>query len=301
MKKVFLLSTISLFLVCNLCLARTIIVDKYGSGDCKTIQEAIVNDGDIIKILPGIYEENFTINKAISLIGSGPNMTTILGISLTNPAIKTTGSGTINIQNLKISGKYGINITSNNHTIIKNCIITNCSIGIYAYVDGYGGSQTTIINNTLVYNDTGISLYLPKSTESVLIHGNIVAFNAEKGINLKNINDFTINYNNLYQNSTDYEGCLKGVNDISEDPKFIDTDTGNYTLKFDSPCINTGILGEYIDPDGTRNDIGAYAGPNSATFWPYVVGGPIVTEIEINPSSVPKGDPITVKAKGRIR
>jgi len=298
MKKVFLLSTISLFLVCNLCLARTIIVDKYGNGDCKTIQEAIINDGDIIKILPGIYEENLTINKAISLIGSGPNMTRILGVSLTDSTVNTTGSGPISIQNLKISGKYGIYIASYK-TVIKNCIITNCSTGIYSKYTNVG-IQSTIINNTIVFNDNGISLTL-RSNSNVLIHGNIVAFNAEKGIYLNGFDQFSINYNNLYQNSTDYMGCPKGISDISEDPKFMDSNTGNFSLKFESPCINTGILGEYIDPDGTRNDIGAYAGPDSATFWPYVVGGPIVTEIEINPSSVPKGDPITVKAKGRIR
>jgi len=298
MKKVFFLSTFSLFLVCNLCLARTIIVDKYGNGDCKTIQEAIINDGDIIKILPGIYEENITINKAISLIGSGPNMTKILGISLTDSTIETTGSGPISIQNLKISGKYGIAVVSSK-TVIKNCVITNCSTGLYSNYT-HSGFQITIMNNTIVFNDNGISLTL-RSNSNVLIHGNIVAFNEENGINLNGFDQFSINYNNLYQNSTDYKGCPKGINDISEDPKFMDTDIGNFTLKFESPCINTGILAEYIDPDGTRNDIGAYSGPDSASFWPYVIGGPIVTEIEINPSSVPKGDPITVKAKGRIR
>jgi len=41
----------------------------------------------------------------------------------------------------------------------------------------------------------------------------------------------------------------------------------DYHLQAGSPCIDAGQPGpEYYDPDGTRNDIGAYGGPNATVF-----------------------------------
>jgi len=77
---------------------------------------------------------------------------------------------------------------------------------------------------------------------------------------------------------------------------------GNYVLQSTSSCINSGIPGEpYNDPDGTRNDMGAYSGPFSAAFWPYIPNGPVVTEISLTPASVPRGGTITINAKGRVQ
>ena len=82
----------------------------------------------------------------------------------------------------------------------------------------------------------------------------------------------------------------------------MDIATGNYLLLSVSPCINTGRTGAaYNDPDGTRNDMGAYAGPDAVAFWPYIENGPVVTELSINPGSVPKGSTITITAEGRVQ
>jgi len=156
------------------------------------------------------------------------------------------------------------------------------------------------MNNTIYHNTNGIYFYIYEGSGTKHILGNIIAFNEVNGID-SNIKNGSINYNNVYGNTYNYNNCQKGSNDISKDPKFMDIDTGNYILLNDSPCINSGILGDYFDPDGTRNDMGAYAGPDSAPFWPYITGGPIVTDILIFPASVPQGEPITVTAKGEIR
>ncbi|MGC9095360.1 MAG: pectinesterase family protein, partial [Candidatus Bathyarchaeia archaeon] len=56
-------------------------VAKDGSGDFRTIQEAILNDGvstgDMILVRKGTYAENIVINKSISLIGESPDETII--------------------------------------------------------------------------------------------------------------------------------------------------------------------------------------------------------------------------------
>lgn len=47
--------------------------------------------------------------------------------------------------------------------------------------------------------------------------------------------------------------------DIHDDPLFVDRDNGDFNLRLGSPCIERGDtnLTAYIDPDGTRTDIGA--------------------------------------------
>jgi len=59
---------------------------------------------------------------------------------------------------------------------------------------------------------------------------------------------------------SDIAGGYTGTDNIDEDPLFADADL---RLSAGSPCINTGNPApEYNDPDGSRNDMGAYGGPN---------------------------------------
>ena len=64
------------------------------------------------------------------------------------------------------------------------------------------------------------------------------------------------------------DGDFRGMNgNISTDPLFIDPENGNFRLKLDSPCIDAGNSGPvYDDPDGSRNDMGAYGGPKT-NLW----------------------------------
>lgn len=51
----------------------------------------------------------------------------------------------------------------------------------------------------------------------------------------------------------DYEEC------IDDDPLFVEPEAGNYYLTEESPCIDTGDPDpQYNDPDGSRNDMGAF-------------------------------------------
>ncbi len=77
-----------------------------------------------------------------------------------------------------------------------------------------------------------------------------------------------IDYNDLWNNQLDYSNCSAGSNDISENPLFINENLGNFKLLLNSPCIDSGDPDiKYNDVDGTRNDIGAYGGPDSDLNW----------------------------------
>lgn len=274
--------------------SSTITVDQSGGGDYTTITAAITAAyaGDVIEVKPGFYEEDVVINKDIDLIGSGPKYTTI---QATIDGIQVEADRTTKIANLTITaGDEGIEVIANDTVLIENCVIVGC--GDHGVGNRYDNSTITLINNTIAYNNgSGIS---SGNNSYISVHGNIIVYNGEYGIVSADNNS----YNDVYGNNVNYLGCSSGTGDISLPPTFIDQYAGNFALQSTSNCIDSGIPGEpYNDPDGTRNDMGAYSGPNSAAFWPYVPDGPVVTEIQVTPASVPRGGTITIQAKGRVQ
>lgn len=162
------------------------------------------------------------------------------------------------------------------------------------------GSSPTIKNNVIVENaDRGIIIMSATSgaTAAPLISSNIIADN-NIGIHLTDGTP-VITYNDVYNSASgDYNGASDDVGGISKDPKFTDTRREDYSLMEGSPCIDTGMPGAAnSDPDDTRNDMGMFGGP-FANLWdpPYI--GPVVTNLEVNPSRVQQGGTINVRASG---
>ncbi|MDY6989846.1 MAG: right-handed parallel beta-helix repeat-containing protein [Thermodesulfobacteriota bacterium] len=60
-------------------------------------------------------------------------------------------------------------------------------------------------------------------------------------------------------------GDFRGLNgNISADPLFMDPENGDFRLRTNSPCIDVGNQDPiYNDPDGSKNDMGAYGGPKA--------------------------------------
>ena len=292
----------------GLCFGETIYVDQTGGGDYLTIADAInvAYPDDIIKVGPGIYNVTVSINKNIKLVGSGPKYTSI--ISSSNGIEIQTGI-TTEIRNFTITaGGHGIFLGRSSVATIANNIIVGCGgSGIYHNETAQSTSTfatSTITNNTIIYNNgSGVSIshYYETLVGVANVNGNIIAYNGQSGLNL-DIKNKNISYNNIYNNTSNYNNCTAGTGDISINPLFIDQGGGNYALLTASNCIDKGIPGEpYNDPDGTRNDMGAYSGPNAAAFWPYVPRGPVVTEVDLTPASVPRGGTLTIRANGRVQ
>ncbi len=54
------------------------------------------------------------------------------------------------------------------------------------------------------------------------------------------------------------DGGWTGTGNIDSDPLFVNPSNYDFTLTATSPCIDTGDPASPLDPDGTRNDMGAY-------------------------------------------
>ena len=106
----------------------------------------------------------------------------------------------------------------------------------------------------------------------------------------------------MWNNGTNYCNCSPGPGSISENPLYVEPITGNYRLQVASPCVDAGWpVKTELDPDGTRNNMGAYGGPGSADFWPDSPGAPVVTDLTVTPAAVPQDGTVTIKATGRVR
>ena len=309
---------------------NSIYVDQTGKNNAyKTINEGIQaayeNSINEVRVGPGVYYENIEITFKLKLIGSGPNFTTI--DSSQNIEDVSKDAITVDVVDLPvlISGftitsiADGIKLIANNVKFtVQNCIIVGCSNGIYLYRLKNPG--ITLINNTIFSNKAnGIYFeidcykdnYCYDPGTSIII-GNIISNNGQYGIYHQCVEPQQLDYNNVSNNNSgNYNiryinnGWIDfpaGPNDINVGPAFINENNGNFTLKSNSGCKDKGVYGaSYNDPDGSRNDIGAYAGPNSALFWPYPVEGPTIKDLNVIPSSIPKGGKLSIKAKGQIR
>lgn len=127
------------------------------------------------------------------------------------------------------------------------------------------------------------------------IMNNIIVNNTQMGIFYYAFYpDGDILYNDVWQNATrNYHNNtgdpisfapVPGTGEISADPLFVDTT--DYYLGDGSPCRDTGHPGvEYLDPDATRNDMGAYGGPQASGRGTHPGSGFIFTSIGNIPTS----------------
>lgn len=187
---------------------KTIIVDDDGGADFTGIQNAIdtSEDGDTILVYNGTYEELLTINRSISLIGNGSEVTTLYGSrDMYNVVIS---ADWVNVSGFHMARREGtgpdggiwiesnhtriahMNFTTNGRGIrvedARECVISDNSFWTryltaiqLEKVDTY-----VIANNSFIDNHYGI---YAKRSEHGVINGNIFSVTYH-GIYLKECN-----------------------------------------------------------------------------------------------------------------
>jgi nitrous oxidase accessory protein NosD len=143
--------------------------------DYSTIQKAInaANNGDLLFIKEGIYSENITINKAISLKGENP------GLSILKGQIKIT-AGNVEVDSITIDGSVwyqqvfwisGVDVLVDTHEMsavtIRNCILKGWTCAACV-----GGRENRIISNTFSNVDIAIEV---TGSDNIISYNDITA------------------------------------------------------------------------------------------------------------------------------
>ena len=173
----------------------------------------------------------------------------------------------VTIRNTLITASAGRGITLLNPgaAAVTNCLIYgNGSSGL----DLENFAVPAVTNNTIAQNGYyGIHL-LNNCNPAVL--NNIILANHFCGVLAQQSSVPTLQYNDVWGHSmatdtgtanSDYvPPSLARSNSISTDPLFRASD--DWQLAAGSPCVNAGDpRAEFNDPDGSRNDMGAFGGP----------------------------------------
>ena len=120
--------------------------------------------------------------------------------------------------------------------------------------------NNTIYNNgEYIYYSGGIKIE-SSNVEDISILNNICSQNIQYQIGVHNdaLDEVSVEYN-LIDGEQIHEISVYGENYILDSPGFVDTSNMNFHLTENSPAIDEGHPDpQYNDPDGTRNDIGAF-------------------------------------------
>lgn len=167
----------------------------------KTIQKAIdsATDDCTIFVNDGVYSELIDITKNVTLIGSDPNSTVLLG-DAENNIITVQLNGLLNITGftIRFAGESsmnsfepaGISLYSGDNIVFGNLFLNN-TCGIYS--EYY--KNNIIENNKFQDNFYGISLYT--NSENNIIKNNLF-INNQIGLRIKSSNNNTA-FNNIFE------------------------------------------------------------------------------------------------------
>lgn len=132
-----------------------------------------------------------------------------------------------------------------------------------------------IMNNIIVNNSNAGIFYYVHSTDGDILYNDVWGNSGR-------------NYNDNHAPGSFVP--LPGTGEISANPLF--EDTVDYFLGDGSPCRDTGHPGaQYLDPDATRNDMGAFGGPQASGRGTHPGSGFIFTSIGNIPASEIEQDP----------
>lgn len=210
----------------------------------------------------------------------------------------------------------GIFPGSNEHVVISKNILMNFAINIQAValpsppkypivirnniIIGSTGVQNVrsnlkFVNNTFVVNGSGIAISIGTGT-TVLLNNCFAGYPSE-GNYVRSVlkpfsGTFQFEYNNRWNFNGDQTDTVSPSN-ISVDPFFINVAKNNYHLESRSLCNNAGDPStDYNDKDGSRNDIGAYGGPDPL---PEFLTFALTTELSLKGGTGFPGDTISVE------
>ncbi len=236
-----------------------------GQGGKVSVFSSIVAN-NVIGIKAGSLDTTSVINS--SFIGNSQyGIAVDIGtLTVDSCMLKRNGEG------ISCFGAQGVRVRRS--VLIDNGISTGyTSDGVYLSNNTlFGGSFLLqeghgIVENNIVIG--GVNLVQPKTSLDTLVF----RFNDISGI----VSPYAFLGDTTWGHNTIVIPC-DSLQNIFRDPEFSDTSAGDFTLGRTSPCIDAGNPDPALnDPDGTRNDMGAFYCTNAAPTAPRLVEPPNTT------------------------
>jgi len=277
-----------------------------------TIQKAVdgANDGDTIRVWPGLYKENVKVGKSLSIIGSGASLTKVDGQGL-GPVFETTATVDLTLAKMTIrngaGGNHngwlcggGINDWSGSHLKVDSCILTN------NHCKHFGGAifqhngepevlgELEVLNSKFIGNSAGYGGgAIQEESGKATIYNCEFRENIAHGWGGGAINDpshyvggLSVSNSQFYQNSAD--GALYGTIGYGGAISSITNANIRNSIFEGNMALDGGAIASYAGDDFTMTVEGCYLNGNTASN----TGGAIYTR---SPLTV-KGD-IIIKNK----
>jgi hypothetical protein len=221
-----------------------IVVADDGSGDYRTIGAALeaADDGDVILVKPGKYEEEVEVEgDDIELLGSGPDRTTI-DADGEYAAVSFTGDD-CTVAGFTLSGgeSHGAYVKDGHHHIEYCLVRNNGDRGIYIS-NMFGNGTAEVLHCTVVNNEVSGIYSIDDDSETEISYC-IIAGNGRGIVSDEDKGNMTITYNVMDNSEEDFDRVSPGVGNVTGDPKFVGDD--DFRVKPGSPAVD-------IDGEGSR-------------------------------------------------
>lgn len=292
--------------------AATLVVDQRGGTPYRSVRAALsdANHGDVVLVRAGVYEEAITLGPGVSdltLHCDGPDR-----VVLHNPygnTITVAQSTTATIVGCTISSTgHGIALRAGSRTTVRNSVVTASDQGITNVEAGV--QSLDVINSTIARNArSGIEIDgcgILNTIAATAVINSIVANNGTCGI-FRNATANCANplpvfsYNNFVDNGTNYCGTSAGLGSISLNPGFINPLVGDYRLRVAASSRHAGQpLVADNNPDGSRNDQGAFGGPYASNFPAASGGQPPAASLSLDPAQLAANATLRLQATGQL-
>lgn len=265
-----------------------------------SIQAAIdlAANGDTILVAEGVYRENISFAGKNLVIRSehGPALTNLRPANVGAPMVDfvsgepitatltgftlshTNGAAAVRIENGSgtvrgnafthlvsgIGNGAAVFVRNNSPSIIDRNVFYDLP-GAYAVIWADSDIPMTVTNNSINTGRIGLVLW---STGSTVKNNSVSKCLMGVSASAAQVRQ----YNNVWGNTSNWVSGSPDVTDISVDPQYLNPSAGDLRLNFGSQLIDAGDPSEtFLDPDGTRNDIGALpfdqAGPIAFAMW----------------------------------
>ncbi len=245
----------------------------------------LMDDGDTVIVKPGYYTERLLVfsGKDVLIQSTNGYKTTIIDGNSSTIHTISISSGTVD--GFTITGGFAFNKAGGGVFLKGNGIVRNCLINNNIASDDHYGGGLYILDNGSVYNSIisnnicaiGSGMYIKDAhgeiINNTIFNDDIIIGGDCNGLILRNNIIYNSQPDITYADQASKTGVTIdysrfdldigfGSNNIIDDPQFIDN--VDFLLRPTSLCIDAGHPGdEYLDVDGTRNDIGAYGGPGA--------------------------------------